>query len=62
MSSLPTSLASWVNTDASWALRPDAELSIYQTDGATPEKLRIEGGFAEVSAAGLTVLAEAVRA
>ena len=41
-------------------LKPDAELSIYKTDGATPEKLRVRGGFAEVNDKGLTVLAEAV--
>ena len=41
-------------------LKPDAELSIYKTDGAAPEKLRVLGGFAEVNAKGLTVLAEAV--
>lgn len=42
------------------ALKPDAELSIYSRDGAAPEKVRILGGFAEVNAHGLTVLAEAV--
>lgn len=42
------------------ALKPDAELSIYKTDGAVPEKLRVRGGFAEVNDSGLTVLAEAV--
>ena len=36
----------------------DGELSIYATSGATPETIRIEGGFAEVNAGGLTVLAE----
>ncbi len=41
-------------------LKPDAELSIYKTDGAAPEKLRVRGGFAEVNAVGLTILAEAV--
>jgi len=41
-------------------LKPDAELSIYKTDGAAPEKLRVRGGFAEVNDKGLTVLAEAV--
>ena len=35
-------------------------LTIYATAGAVPETLAIEGGFAEVSAAGLTVLAEQV--
>ena len=36
----------------------DGDLSIYKTDGATPETIRIEGGFAEVNDKGLTVLAE----
>ena len=36
----------------------DGELSIVRTPGAEPERLRIEGGLAEVSEAGLTVLAE----
>ena len=38
----------------------DGELSIYRTEGATPETIRIEGGFAEVNDKGLTVLAEKV--
>ena len=36
----------------------DGDLSIYRTDGATAETIRIEGGFAEVNDKGLTVLAE----
>ncbi len=36
----------------------DGDLSIYKTDGATPETIRIEGGFAEVNDKVLTVLAE----
>lgn len=36
----------------------DGDLSIYRTQGAAPETIRIEGGFAEVNATGLTVLAE----
>jgi F-type H+-transporting ATPase subunit epsilon len=36
----------------------DGELAIYRTAGAEPERIAIEGGFAEVSEAGLTVLAE----
>ena len=36
----------------------DGALQIYRTNGATPETIAIQGGFAEVSAAGLTVLAE----
>jgi F-type H+-transporting ATPase subunit epsilon len=38
----------------------DGALKVYRTDGATPEEIRIIGGFAEVSANGLTVLAEHV--
>jgi F-type H+-transporting ATPase subunit epsilon len=36
----------------------DGTLSIYKTDKGEPETIRIEGGFAEVNASGLTVLAE----
>ena len=36
----------------------DGNLAIYRTEKGEPELLPIEGGFAEVSAAGLTVLAE----
>ena len=36
----------------------DGALSIYRTEGATPETIAIQGGFAEVNARGLTVLAE----
>jgi len=36
----------------------NGELAIYRTAGAEPERIAIEGGFAEVSARGLTVLAE----
>ncbi len=36
----------------------DGALSIYATQNATPETIAIQGGFAEVNAAGLTVLAE----
>lgn len=38
----------------------DGALRIYRTENAAPEEIRIQGGFAEVSAAGLTVLAEHV--
>jgi F-type H+-transporting ATPase subunit epsilon len=38
----------------------DAELMIYATEGATPETIAVQGGFAEVNENGLTVLAEAV--
>ncbi len=43
-------------------LRNDAALEIYATQGATPERLIIAGGFAEVNENGLTVLAESVEA
>ncbi|WP_168454262.1 ATP synthase F1 subunit epsilon [Sphingopyxis microcysteis] len=33
-------------------------LMIYATAGAAPEVIEVEGGFAEVNEAGLTVLAE----
>jgi F-type H+-transporting ATPase subunit epsilon len=37
----------------------DGALAIYRTSmNETPETIRIEGGFAEVTARGLTVLAE----
>lgn len=36
----------------------DGELLVQRTAGATPEAIAIRGGFAEVNAAGLTVLAE----
>ena len=36
----------------------DGNLSIYKTEKGEPETIRIEGGFAEVNAKGLTVLAE----
>lgn len=38
----------------------DGALKIYRTENGAPEEVRIEGGFAEVSASGLTVLAEHV--
>lgn len=38
----------------------DGDLAIYRSEGATPETVRVQGGFAEVSEAGLTVLAERV--
>lgn len=40
-------------------VRPDAALEIYATQGSTPERLNVTGGFAEVNDKGLTVLAEA---
>ena len=41
-------------------IRADGELAIYAQSGSTPEKFRVEGGFAEVNAEGLIVLAERV--
>lgn len=38
----------------------DGAVKVYKTDGAQPEEIQVRGGFAEVSAAGLTVLAEHV--
>ena len=38
----------------------DGALRVYKTAGAAPEEVRVEGGFAEVNAQGLTVLAEHV--
>jgi F-type H+-transporting ATPase subunit epsilon len=38
----------------------DGTLRIYKTDGAAPEEIQIQGGFAEVGDNGLTVLAERV--
>ncbi|MGJ3649065.1 ATP synthase F1 subunit epsilon [Sphingomonas sp. GlSt437] len=38
----------------------DGALHIYKTDKAEPEILPIKGGFAEVNATGLTILAEQV--
>jgi F-type H+-transporting ATPase subunit epsilon len=38
----------------------DGVLKVYRTEGATPEDIAVSGGFAEVSASGLTVLAEHV--
>ncbi len=43
-------------------IRADAELAIYKTQGAEPERIRVEGGFAEVNDKGLTVLAEKAEA
>ena len=36
----------------------DCALKVYKTENGTPEEILIEGGFAEVGANGLTVLAE----
>ena len=39
-------------------LRDDAELEIYASAGAQPERVKVAGGFAEVTESGLTILAE----
>jgi F-type H+-transporting ATPase subunit epsilon len=36
----------------------DGPLQVYRSNGAAPELINVTGGFAEVSTAGLTVLAE----
>ncbi len=36
----------------------DGALKVYARDGAAPTEIMVEGGFAEVSEKGLTVLAE----
>ena len=36
----------------------DGPMLVFKTEGAPPETIQIQGGFAEVSARGLTVLAE----
>ena len=36
----------------------DGDVAIYRSAGAQPERIPVTGGFAEVSAKGLTVLAE----
>ncbi|MEO5599162.1 MAG: ATP synthase F1 subunit epsilon [Novosphingobium sp.] len=38
----------------------DGPLRIYKTEGGVPEEIQLQGGFAEVSEKGLTVLAEHV--
>ena len=38
----------------------DGELAVFRTAGAAPETVTISGGFAEVNARGLTVLAERI--
>lgn len=40
----------------------NGDIAIYRTAGAQPEKIAVTGGFAEVSAKGLTVLAESAGA
>jgi len=39
----------------------DGPLRVYRTENGAPEEIRIQGGFAEVGANGLTVLAEHVQ-
>ncbi len=36
----------------------DGALKVYASDGAEPRIIQVQGGFAEVSETGLTVLAE----
>jgi F-type H+-transporting ATPase subunit epsilon len=38
----------------------DGVLKVYRTENGAPEDIAVSGGFAEVSASGLTVLAEHV--
>jgi F-type H+-transporting ATPase subunit epsilon len=38
----------------------DGALLVYKTEGAIPEEIKVQGGFAEVGDNGLTVLAEHV--
>ncbi|MBV1918662.1 MAG: ATP synthase F1 subunit epsilon [Sphingomonadaceae bacterium] len=38
----------------------DGALMVYKTENGTPEEIQVQGGFAEVGANGLTVLAEHV--
>ena len=41
-------------------LKDNGVLKIFRSADATPEEIHLSGGFAEVSATGLTVLAESV--
>ncbi|GAO55366.1 ATP synthase F1 subunit epsilon [Novosphingobium sp. MD-1] len=38
----------------------DGTIKLYKSQGVAPEEIQVQGGFAEVSAKGLTVLAEHV--
>ena len=38
----------------------NGDIAVYRTAGASPERIAVTGGFAEVSERGLTVLAESV--
>jgi F-type H+-transporting ATPase subunit epsilon len=40
----------------------NGEIAVYRTAGGQPERITVTGGFAEVSDAGLTVLAESADA
>jgi F-type H+-transporting ATPase subunit epsilon len=39
----------------------DGDIAVYRSAGATPERIAVSGGFAEVSERGLTVLAESIQ-
>ena len=43
-------------------IRADGELAIYRQAGGEPERIAVQGGFAEVNDKGLTVLAESASA
>ena len=38
----------------------DGAVKVYKNEGGTPEEIIVQGGFAEVTAQGITVLAEHV--
>ena len=38
----------------------DGAVKVYKTNGSVPEEIIVQGGFAEVTAQGITVLAEHV--
>jgi F-type H+-transporting ATPase subunit epsilon len=40
----------------------NGEVAVYRAQGAQPERIKVTGGFAEVSGKGLTVLAESAEA
>ena len=40
----------------------NGEIAVYRTQGGSPERINVTGGFAEVSDKGLTVLAESAGA
>jgi len=40
----------------------NGDISVYRNQGAQPERIKVTGGFAEVSDKGLTVLAESADA